>query len=626
MLCTTMRTACAPLAAAGALVLPALVAQAPSAWATLSLAQSYDPSALDGQGKLVTYRDGNTVHVFSAVTHCWHATSVTASAQLQLFNDVLLIREPGTWRAFASYRGTFADLPVSPSATLLNPGSQQNDSIVLVADAGQLHAFSCFTGDWTSRPVGTTFGAAVQRHTALLADGALLAGMDAFTGQWHDQPVAVPVAWLSADGTAGLAGGGNQVHGFAAATGTWQSTALPAGATFVRNDDWGLWYGAAGVLAFSGLRGAFASSAEAANAVWTTQDLFALLAGPRGLSAYSAVTGQFAAPVASPLQVHAGAAVAVLQDAVGVRGYSAMTNRTVRLARTIVGVDTSAALAAATDAVGGRVHLFSSVTGSWHTAPADAAAGPPLLTTTAAALGAPHGGYGFAAHDGSFVALGFVPLGFRGNDSSAPLCAFDANVLAAFDPRVSRWRTTARAASGTPQFAIWRTSAIVADGTTAFGFGALAGAWQPFAVGQTGAATYANSEVAFLAVNNTVSACSMLPTALPFAQFPEFRRVQPLGAPLRLSVALPTPGIAALAVGSLAPGPTPVPGLGELWLEPGASALATLVAPPSGEPVQVAWPLPNAAALAGVALAAQALVVPAAGTPYLTELATVRAW
>lgn len=624
MLPPTVMTARAVLVAAAAL--PAAIAQAPPAWATLTLPQPVDPGALDGQGKLVVYREAAAVHVFSAVTRRWHTTPIGAGAALQLFNDVLLVREPGTWRAFASYRGAFADLPVSPAAVLLNPGSQQNDSIVLVADAGQLHAFSGLTGAWVSRPVGAAFGAAVQRHTALLADGAVLAGMDAFSGQWHDHPVAAPVTWLSADGMAGLAAGGGFVHGFAAASGTWQSAPQPGGATFVRGDDWGMWYGNGGALAFSGLGGGFATSADPASGVWTTQDLFAMLDGPRGLTAYSAVTGEFALPVAAPVQLHPDLAVAVLHDVLGARGYSALTNRCVRLAYLVGSIDTSAGLAYANEVGGGRAHLFSALTGVWHAAPPDAAFGPPLLTTTAAALTAPHGGYGFAAHDGSFAPLGFVPLGFRGNGSSAPLCAFDASQLAAFDPRIARWRTTPRPGTGPVQFAIWRTSALVADGTTAFGFGAQAGAWHAFVVGQTGAALSANSEVAFLAINDTVSACSMLPEVLPFAQFPEFRRVQPLGAPLRLSVALQAPAVAVLAVGPLGAGPTPVPAIGELWPSLGASALTTLVTPPSGEPIRLSWPLPNAPALAGVPLAMQAFVLPAVGAAYLTELATVRPW
>ena len=230
-----------------------------SPWATLALPQGVLASALDGQGKLVTYRDGTTLHVFSSVTRRWHATSVSATADVRLFNDCLLVVEPGYCRAFASHADAFVDVPRGPGASVLNDGSHKNDSIVLVADNGLLRAFSGFTGAWTTRALGANWAADVQRHVAVLADGGTLAGMSAFGGGWHDLPIAGTAAWLTADGSTALATEGAWVHGFSAHTSTWSSAPAIPSATFVRGDDWGLFYGSGRVLAYSGLRGSFAA-------------------------------------------------------------------------------------------------------------------------------------------------------------------------------------------------------------------------------------------------------------------------------------------------------------------------------------------------------------------------------
>src|SRR5688572_12322110 len=175
--------AAAPFAFAAAVA----VAQAPSPWAELAVPGGVQTSQASSMGKLVTYRDGTTLHVYSAVTRRWHSSPIGAAATVVTTNDGLLVQDAGTWRAFSSYRGVFAMLPVGANATLRNAAGANNDSIFLVEDGTQLHAFSAFVGRWSTRTVAPGPATAVQRHVAVVADGTTLTAFDAATGNWHDR-------------------------------------------------------------------------------------------------------------------------------------------------------------------------------------------------------------------------------------------------------------------------------------------------------------------------------------------------------------------------------------------------------------------------------------------------------
>jgi hypothetical protein len=617
-------------ALAAALAAPFAACQPAPAWAELTLPQGVNPTALAGQGKLVVYRDATTLHVFSAVTRQWRTTPIDANATLFLCNDVLVVIDPGNCIAFSSYFGDFVDQPVGAGASLANSAANKNDSIVLISDGPQVHAFSCFTGQWLTRAVGPGYGVAVQRHVALLAAGTVLAGMDAFTGQWHDLPVTVPATSLAADGTAAFASAGGMVHGFAAMTGSWHSAPALAGATFARGDDWGMWYGQGQALAFSGLRGGFVSSTDAITGLWASEDLFALCATPLGLVAWSAVTATFSAPQVDPLTVASDTGIAMLEDVGTVRAYSPLHQSFVQAMFAADTPDVAGAIGYALEPTGGppgtgRVHMFSSLTGQWHTAPVDARHEAPLLTTTTAGLRAIQRAYAFASHDGAFVPLPWRPFAMLGNPSSAPLCAYDAFRVAAFDARTSRWRTVERTEKGAPVFAIWRTVALVQDGDSLLGFHAIAGTWHVTEPSEPPPTLRANSEVVYAASAHVVSACGMLPQVLPFAQFPEFRRVQTLGVPMRWLVSLPPQSVAGVAFGTLATTPTALAGLGDVLVaDPFGFVLAAIGV--NGTPVDHSVVMPAAPSLVGLAITGQALVFPPTGTPYLSDTGIVRLW
>ena len=607
------------------LLLATLPAQAPSPWSALQVQNGVALPTLTSLGKLIAYRDGTTLHVWSAVARRWTSTQVTSAVQLRLTNDCLLAMDAGTWQAFSSYTGRFAPLSVSPAAVLTNGAANNNDSVLLVADNGALHAFSGFVGDWTTRSMAPNALVTVTRHVGVLAQSGLVSAIDSFTGQWTDLPTAAAISQVSADGTAAFADDGTTVFAFSAVRRTWSQATLPANRSFARGDDWGVWYTPTTMLGYSSLRDQFQTAASGASAVAANQDVFALFHTASGPMSFSALSGSFGGPWApTGTTLTSGGAVALFSDPNSVIAYSPVLDTTTPLARNTVSAGCAGATAFATDSVTGRPILYGAFTGTWTDAPANVLAADPLLTTTAAAMATPTGMVTFNARTGNFVPLQRPGVNFTGNPSSSPLVAYDANDLLAFDARNERWVATPRSGTGTPTVLVWRTATMVLDGNDAFGFGVQAGSWSRQPMPEPLVAWRANSESGRLHTATWVLGHSAVGEVVAQAQFPEFRRVQALGAELQLAVAAPPAGLAVLGLGSLASSPINVPGLGDLWLT-NLVATVGLAANPSGDPVRLSLPLPQNPALRGYTFAFQAAMLPATGTPWLTDATTVMA-
>lgn len=602
----------------------AVLAQAPSPWSDLAIPAGVNPTNVVSIGKLCTYQDAGSLHVHSAFTRRWHTLGVNTPVTVRLTNDCLLVQDGALWTAFASHDGHFRPLSVSPQAQLLNPAGRDNDSILLVLDGNQLHAFSGFVGTWVTRTVSGNLAWSVQRHVAVIADGSVLSGMDAFTGQWHDTAISQPPSFLSTDGTAGLAVGPNQVHGFSALHCTWSlAPALPA-ATLSRNDDWALFWDSAQMLAYSGIQGRFEYAPVGAIAVPYSDDLFGLADTAFGLVAFSAVRGAFSAPLApATARVRLNVGVATLVDGLQVHGYSALhnTSATIALASTIE--ESASSLAYAIDSATGLPHCYSALTGQWYAPPAAALPATPFLATTSALLTTAGGATAFSARTGNFVPLQAPGLTLIGNNTSAVAAAWNQTDLFAFDARTDRWRGIARAATGPLILQIWRTSMFVVDGSMMAGFGAQRGDWatttmpEPYVIGR------ANSESARVVTATHVLAHSALSELVAFAQFPEFRRVGAAGTTSRLAVAVDSGGFALFGGGVFAATPTVFAGLGTLLLDPASIATHLVLPVPSEQRAVLDLVIPASPWLIGSEWAFQALVVPASGSPWLTRAATV---
>ena len=607
----------ATLLAAGA------ASQSP-AWAELQVPQGVVSNAIKGQGKLVTYDEGNTLQVYSAVTRTWHPISKSPSASVRLFNDCVVVLEPSSCQALSSHTGQCVAVATAGVGALLNPSNQKNDSIILVRSGSQLHAFSAFTGQWTTREVSASYAVTTQRHVAILQDGPLLAAMSAFDGEWHDHNHGSNITGVGADGTVATASSATLNFAFSAHTRTWSTASAMSNETFFRGDDWALWLANGTALAFSGLRGAFVADTSGATAITGSTDLYALLTTPTGLRAFSAVTGDLISIPGSPNAVDLGGAAALIHYGAATIGYSPLRQQVASLPIAATASAASNSVAYATDAAG-QSFAWSSLTASWHQAPAPTTGSAPALSTTTIGFLTPTNAYAFAARSGLFIAHGAPLLGLTSNPTSAPLVGHDATQHVAFDTDGERWTASPRTSTSAPTFKIWRTSALVIDGTTAHGFGAQAAVWHPRDLGPSPNNAVANSEVAFVYSSHQIAACSMLPEIVAFQQFPHFRRVQPRGAPVSFAAA---PEDAAFAIAAIAPpaAPTTIPGLGTLLLD-ASQAVLIPIAPTAKRPVvQVTLQLPADLVLSGSVLASQLLVLPTTAMPYVSSRATVSIW
>jgi hypothetical protein len=595
-----------------------------SAWADLAVPQGVVTTGVRGQGKLVTYDQGSTLHVFSAVTRQWHATPKLPATTVRLFNDCAVIIEPNICRAFSSLTGRFADLNTTGSTSILNSASHKNDSIVLVADGNNLHAFSAFTGTWTTRTNAAGQAVDVQRHVAVTHQGGTVAALSAFDNIWRDQDCGTTATTISADGTAAIASNAAATFAFSAHTRTWQMHEPMGNATFTRANDWALWFNSTSVVAYSSLRGAFASELASVTTFAGSTDLYALLNTPTGLLAYSAITGDLLTIAQPANSIDFGSAVALLHRSKSVRAYSPL-RQTVAMLPVKPTASGASNIVAFVTAINGQTHAFSSRTSTWVPAPAACNGNPATISTTTVALQSPTNCYAFAAGSGQFVALGHAVQAIVSNPTSAPLLGYDANNLAAFDTDSERWLERTRTGSMQPVVAIWRTSALAIDGQTAHGFGAQTGVWQSHLLSAGTTTATANSEVAYVIQANQIAACSMLPEIVSYQQFPHFRRVQPRGTELSFAAAPPATAF-ALAAFAPATNPITVPGLGILMLDATVAMLAPVIPTASNPVVHLSWQLPAAATLAGTTLASQLLILLPSGLTYLSNRASVQLW
>lgn len=617
-------------AVAACALVTALAAQAgaaPAAWSERVFPGGVQQTQASSLGKLVAYRDGGTLHAFSATTRRWTALGVTPGATVRATNDCLLVQDAGTWSALAAATGRFAALAVSPAAQLLNPGNQNNDAILLVQDGNLLHAFSGFVGAWTTRSVGAGAATAVGRNVALLHDGSTVAAMDAFGGMWHDLGGSVTQPSLSADGSVGAVVDGGVVHAYSANRGTWASAPLPNSASFGRDDDWAAWFSPTEILAYSGQRGRFETTPLGAVGIAASEDHFGVFATNLGHVPFSAVRAAFGPPLGpTTATLHTDGSVALSLAGGTAVGYSPLHNVVASVPCGNSQESVAGSVALVEPATGGGWLAFSAITAQWHATPNDVTTTGPTLATTGALFATTTGLRAFSSRTGNFVPLttsGATPVA---NPSSAILAAYDALHLHAFDVRTDRWRSVARVGGPLPPVVqVWRTTLQATDGALAYGFGAAAGNWATTALPEAFATGRANSESGRLLTNTRVLAFSALGELVGWPQFPSFRRLFSTGSAATFRLAL-APGDAALLAIGWAATPQAIVGFGEALFDPAGAAVVAVFPSPGSETGAATVSIPDHPALVGSNLALQPLVLRAGAAPYLADATMLSAW
>ena len=599
------------------------LAQRGSAFARIDFPSGM-PAQRNSLGKLIYAMGNGGLSVWSAATRTWQWTPVGPAATVFLANDLLLIRDGSQWIGFGATRGRFDAIPAGATSQLLNPASQNNDSVVLIRDGSMLHAFSGITGRWTSRAFAASAAIVVQRHVAVVVDGTLASGFDAFHGVWHDQQLDGPASIVSADGVCGVCSTAATAYGFSSLHGAWTSHPCSNSAQLVRNDDWAVWHDGATALGYSGLVNGFSSLPLGSLSGSMGDDLFGLFLTPGLAHAFSAFTGTWsAAPLSATASVRISSAVALLVDGVQLHGYSAPRGLFVPLALDVAADAMAGSVVAVEARATGRAHLFSALTASWSPAPQQALAGLPTLSTTGAMLRTQNGVIGFSSRTNAFVPRAMTQPVLEANLSSSPLLSWDANEICLFDGRRDQWVATPRLGTGPLSPQIWRTCAFVMDGGYAQGFSTYSGSIQWGFLPAPLHSFRVNSESAALYTADAILAFSALPEPLPIAQFPDFRRAAVVGSPLLLHLRHMPNEVGFLAIGTPVPQSVVVPVLGEIVLDP-QSAVALLMTPePDADRSVFSVQIPADPVLQGASAWFQALMLDQFGNVWATDSAAV---
>lgn len=615
------------------LLVATAAAQRPSAW-VFEPSPNLPLSATTALGKIAWAATGNEVLAFSANTRRWARLPYTGTYTARQTNDWLMIDLGTTIAAFSAARGSFETIGVSAGKAIVNPSSNRNDVLLAVRDGNTLWSFSGMAGTWSSRSVSPNAAIAVERNAMIVIDGPNLAGYSATLDAWTTAVAAQAPSLAGISHTLGWAIDGNVIWGYSAIQGAWSSTTLtqpPLGAA-VADGDVALWKSNAELVGFSGITGAFGVLATPAASLNLQTSDHVGYASPDSVLhyAFGATASQWTVFASTaPASAAVSGAIVLLTEPTQVIAYSGLIGTAA--AAPVAGATNalSVSIAASVDAGNSALRLYSALLGTWFNAPAAAQIALPELARAGALL--TDGGtqwWGFSSRFGTFVphASGANPTRWIGNESSIVAVESDTS-LACFDARRNAWVAVPVVAAQRPiDIRIWRTSLVAHFPQTGqlLGFGALNGEFESAPINGALVNIRANSEVGLVHTTTGLHGYAAFPDLGTEVQFPEFRRLTAIGAPFTIRMIGEANAAHGIVVGVPDSQDTAVPGLGVLRLVP-----ASIVAfPPAALDAngRYALPLtiPASPALRGLEFGFQAVVVPGAGTPYLTQLSTLR--
>ncbi len=179
---------------------------------------------------LIAHKNATGIHAFSALTQQWTTVSPAGSTSFGNGDSYVLTREsPTSLRAWSARRNSSAVLTVGASISVLHGFGE----VVMITDQsvvpGMLHAYSAMTNTWTSQVLGPNVViAAASRFAVGVLEGNLYHAFSAYSGQWSTLAVGAPGGNPVANDnivTANLFSGGagvRQIAAYSAVRGQWQ--------------------------------------------------------------------------------------------------------------------------------------------------------------------------------------------------------------------------------------------------------------------------------------------------------------------------------------------------------------------------------------------------------------------
>ena len=603
------------------------VAQGPPGFVDLHLPAGVLATGVTASGKLVLYREGNFLHVFSAVTNQWHAFSLSFGTSTVLKRDMLLVPESDRWTAFSAYRGVFATQMVPYAASTI----QHDDSVACVTHGSTLHTFSAFTGRWSTRQIPAGWFLLLGSRVALLQTptvGANLAAsaFDAFTDSWYDippQPLGV-FGFRLAGGTVVVATT-QRLFGFSPLRPGWvqQPNALPwpfpyIAPTYSESELVGM----IGHV-FSGISGTFAAPPVLPpNGVFNvTQNVASFSEGSNQRFALGAGSNTWI-PLPNGLVVGAGTNVVVAYGSGQLHAFSPLTDTVAATPWTqgpISLLHNGVNVVTVYDASTGARPAFSAFTGTWYSPPAGTLPELAWTARNSALYRTTTGLLAFAAPSGAFVPLTGANL-TRINGYTAS----DATTLHVFDAHGARWLSHPRQA-GTGIGPLFGERTLVAtDPNWLLAFSPrgrrLVSAPPPEVVAEA----QANEDVAFVRTASHVLAFSGLSETIGWQDAPDGIYGAGLGATATVQARVPDAHFVLMGFGPPLAAPIPLPPYGELWLDLASTVILALGSAAGETRAVVPVAIPNVAALRGSTWLQQAMTLSPGGAIWLGMPSTLR--
>jgi len=606
-----------------------MLAQAPSAWTTLSPPGGVDAAKLTFGETVAVYRDGDYMRSYSAITRKWHPHTPSFGTSLFVSDHLAVTPESDRWTAFSTHRGSYETLFVDFATTTW----ELTDTMMLVRDGATLHVFSTFTGEWHSHAVPSTWQRRVEQRIAVFSDyvytGVSDGGVifDATTGAWIDIPSAGERLVATTGPGSVLISRTTHCLGYSTQRATLETLPAPVlmhGNTFgpapqeMLVDDG---------VAWSGLSGALTQPPYPPPNPW----YFAAGFGYSGLVVRAHkqddpeqyVLGMDGAWIQVPtgaITDGGGRSFIVYRDGADRHAFSVLSNQWA--SHTFDGdagaVDNKGDVAVRTNLTDQHPWLFSALTGQWHEAPADVVPSTPpfgnmRLANDGAVLPTTSGLLGFSAQDATFTPIAAAGA-TRFGDGSV-LGGYDAGNVYLFDAGRSHWQTIPFATAAAPS--IRDDTMLVDDGTQALGYSGASGRAEQFSPTDAIVARGNQGRFAWLRTASSVHTFSAVPEH--FAQTgaalgPATAR----GTLQRHQLQLDTGDVALFTLGPRAA--TAIPTVfGELWLDPTQVAMELVVQLGGEQRVMFEYAIPDVPALRGSRWFVQPLMLRAGGVPYLAD-------
>ncbi|MEZ6014207.1 MAG: hypothetical protein R3F49_03770 [Planctomycetota bacterium] len=591
----------------------------PSGFGALSMTGPAAGGTVRSIGTTVTVQTSAEIYFWSAITRQWTVLAVGPAAVMTQFNAYCLVVDGNTVHGYASRLGSVETLQLAAPPQVYS-GPVTSGWVSVVASGSDAYAFGAMNGRWVHQALtAPPTNVQITAMTGYVEDGATLYGVSAYLGTFTPTP-AVPGATLQVSGEVAVAWSPTEVASYSSHHGTWARRSMIAGQQLGIGRGY-VWFEDAGeAVAFSAATAAFATAPMTTGAAVQTGNYVGALVSGQDVLAYSSGPGAFAARTfQGAVTVSTDDEVLVVQDAAGATGFSvAHDDFSPTLAGNFV--------VTLNDAVGyaegaGVGYGYSLLTNDWSAAQTLAPGAQVNLQRNIVVIADGSGYSAFSGRTGRWTSIATgVAYDFAAPSSGDTFIAYDGARALAFDPTLDRF---AEVAAPTPFQAsdVFRTVCIGLDAVGRLhGYGLMSHEWTTVVPQGTFVQLDASSSCGYALTSTHLYPFSAHGSLSSLSRFPEFSRIQPIGAPLRL-LQVGAPGSSVIGVFGLGAAYLPGQAYGTLYLDPTMILRRLPLGIIQGNGLlDESLDLSAAAALRGTALHIQCLVTPPIGQPWLSNL------